>query len=274
MEHIFPRANRSQSMNSRVWCGIAGGVLVLFGASKKSLVGGILSVIGTDLMVSGITGHHLSSLAGLALPISKAAVIPHQLGIQVRRSICIGVSPEHAYAFVRDFHNMPKFMKHIESVTVLDDARSNWVASGPGNTKVRWKSRIINEIPNELIAWRSEHDADIENAGSIWFEKAPKNLGTVVRVTLQFLPPGGALATFIARFFGADPEKQVDGDLKQLKQLLETCEITTTEGQSAGGRRGKRAASQREETTKCAAEPAKGSSRAEPASLRRSAAAG
>lgn len=272
MERVLPRTNYRSSVKSRLWCGLGGGALILYGLSKKSMFGGILSVIGADLLVSGASGHQLGSFAGLVFPRLTTGAIPHQLGVQVRRSICVGVEPEKAYAFIRDVQNMPKFMKHVESVTALDGNRSHWVVRGPGNMSVSWDSRIINEVPNELIAWRSEPCAQIENAGSIWFEKAPKNLGTIIRVTLQFLPPGGAMATLVAKLFGKDPERQVDGDLKRLKQLLETGEIATTEGQPVGSPQGMLAVLQRgKEIATETAEGIKSSSEPDARRLRRSA---
>jgi uncharacterized membrane protein len=43
----------------------------------------------------------------------------------------------------------------------------------------------------------------------------------------------------IAKLFGEEPEQQLGDDLRRFKQLMETGEIATTEGQSSGrGREG------------------------------------
>ena len=53
---------------------------------------------------------------------------------------------------------------------------------------------------------------------------------------MQYDPPGGSVGIKIAKLFGRAPEQQVATDLRRLKQLLETGEIATTEGQPAGRR--------------------------------------
>jgi uncharacterized membrane protein len=45
-------------------------------------------------------------------------------------------SPEDLYAFWRDFKNLPLFMKNLESVRVLDEVKSHWVAKGIDTAKV------------------------------------------------------------------------------------------------------------------------------------------
>src|SRR4051812_22284164 len=74
---------------------------------------------------------------------------------QVKKSIIINRSPEELYRFWRDFENLPRFMNHLESVRVLDDKRSHWVAKAPAGTSVEWDAEIIEDRPGELIAWRS-----------------------------------------------------------------------------------------------------------------------
>jgi len=52
-------------------------------------------------------------------------------------------------------------------------------------------------------------------------------------------PPGGRLGSLFTRLIGDEPELELAKDLRRLKQLLETGEIATTEGQPAGRAQGK-----------------------------------
>ena len=63
-------------------------------------------------------------------------------------------------------------MQHLESVQVVDDKRSHWVAKAPAGRKVEWDAEIINEIPGELIAWRTLPGSDVISAGSVHFSRA------------------------------------------------------------------------------------------------------
>ncbi|HMV86669.1 MAG TPA: SRPBCC family protein [Blastocatellia bacterium] len=155
-------------------------------------------------------------------------------GIRVTKAVTINRSPEELYRFWRDFNNLPQFMNHLESVQVTDNNRSHWTVKAPAGTTVEWDAQIIEDQPNELISWHSVEGAQVENAGSVRFERAPAGRGTIVKVQLQYRPPAGVIGAAVAKLFGEDPEWQVKDDLRRFKQLMETGDIITTEGQSAG----------------------------------------
>lgn len=152
----------------------------------------------------------------------------------VRKSITINRPAEEIYQFWRNFENLPRFMNHLKAVTISADNHSHWVAKGPAGTEVEWDAEITEEIPGQLIAWRSLAGATVENEGSVRFEPATGGRGTVVRVHLNYRPPGGQVGATIAKLLGEAPENQIPGDLHRIKQLLETGEIARTEGQPAG----------------------------------------
>ena len=138
-----------------------------------------------------------------------------------------GVGPgkpvEELYQFWRNFENLPRFMDHLESVTIIDEGRSHWVVKGPAGIRVEWDAEIHNEIPNELIAWRSLAGSEVDNAGSVHF--MPTEIGdTEVRVVLRYDPPAGKLGATVARLFGEEPSRQVAEDLRRLKQVVEAGE--------------------------------------------------
>jgi uncharacterized membrane protein len=178
--------------------------------------------------------------------------------MQVKQTIMINGAPEELYRFWRDLQNLPRFMKHLESVTTkqmmrqtgaeqesvgatshpagrpIGDGRSHWVAKAPAGTTVEWDAEITEDRPNELIAWRSLEGADVDSAGTVGFEQAPGGRGTVVKLEMHYQPPAGALGAGIAKLFGKDPEWQVKEALRRFKQLIEIGEVITTEGQPAG----------------------------------------
>lgn len=175
--------------------------------------------------------------AGLAYAVGKAvqsAVDPVAREAHVETSILIDKSPRELYEFWRDVRNLPLFMKNLESVTPIDGKRSHWVAKPADGVKVEWDAEIFNEIPNELIGWRSTENADVVNAGTVRFENAPEDRGTYLRVTMNYNPPGGTLGRTVGRLTGTDPGQLVKEDLRRLKQLLETGEVATIAGQSSG----------------------------------------
>jgi uncharacterized membrane protein len=104
---------------------------------------------------------------------------------------------------------------------------------GTGRSQ-KWDAEITEDQSNEYIAWRSLEGADVENSGWVCFEAAPGGRGTIVSVEMQYSPPAGALGATVAKILGRAPEQEVEEDLRRFKQVMETGEIITTEGQPAG----------------------------------------
>ncbi|HEX8000781.1 MAG TPA: SRPBCC family protein [Pyrinomonadaceae bacterium] len=149
---------------------------------------------------------------------------------KVKKSLIINRTPEELYRFWRDFENLPRFMKHLESVRVTGDGRSHWVAKAPAGSSVEWDAEITEDRPNELIAWRSLEGADVDNSGSVRFERAPGNRGTIVKVEIDYNPPGGVIGAAVAKLFGEEPGQQTQDALRCLKQVMETGEIIISDG--------------------------------------------
>jgi uncharacterized membrane protein len=147
-------------------------------------------------------------------------------GIKVDQSTTINRPRQEVFAFWRNFENLPRFMDHLESVRVLDEDRSYWVAKGPAGTRVEWEAEIHEELPERLIAWRSLEGADVDHEGSVRFIAAGDD-ATEVRVVLRYDPPAGRAGAAVARLFGEDPASQVAEDLRRFKQVLEAGEVPT-----------------------------------------------
>lgn len=154
--------------------------------------------------------------------------------VRFTKTIIIERSPEDLYGFWRNMENLPRIMRHVQEVRVLDDRRSHWVVRTPTGATAEWDAEITEDEPNRRLAWRSLPGAQVDNAGEVRFEPAPGGRGTLVTAEMQYRPPAGAVGATIARLLGSSPERLVGEDLRVFKQLMETGEIATTEGQPAG----------------------------------------
>jgi uncharacterized membrane protein len=125
-------------------------------------------------------------------------------------------------------------IEFVESVEAAGENMARWRARGPGGIAIDWDAQIINDIPNELLAWKSVGDADIPNAGSIHFRVTPDGKGTVVRLVIEYEPPAGHLGAWIARLVKPNPDEQLRDALRRFKALAETGEILRTDGQKSG----------------------------------------
>ncbi|HWW61602.1 MAG TPA: SRPBCC family protein, partial [Thermoanaerobaculia bacterium] len=208
------------------------------GLKRRSIAGVVLAGLGGALVWRGAAGK-CPVYKSLGISTSSSGEgdqvsVPYGRGVRVEKTVTINAPPEQIYAFWRNFTNLPRFMENLESVEVLDGNRSRWVAKGPAGSKVDWVAEIINEIPNELIGWRSVEGSKVDNAGSVHFKPATGGRGTEVKVVLRYDPPAGVFGAVVSRLFGEDPAVNVQEDLRRLKMLLETGEIATTEGQPTG----------------------------------------
>jgi uncharacterized membrane protein len=153
--------------------------------------------------------------------------------IPVNKSIVVNAEPSELYEFWHDFENLPRFMRHLDSVKVAGE-RSHWVAKGPAGSTVEWDAIVTEDRPNELIAWRSLEGSEVQNSGSVRFERAPGGRGTVVHVEIDYSPPGGAVGALVAKLFGEEPDGQLQTDLRRFKQVIETGEVVISDGTLLG----------------------------------------
>ena len=158
--------------------------------------------------------------------------------LHVTKSVTINRPREAVYQFWRDFSNLPQFMAHVQSVVSRDDKRSHWVVAAPAGQTVEWDAEIVDDRPDELIAWRSLEGSDIRHEGSVRFEKAPADRGTEVHVDLRYDAPGGKAGAAVATLFGEEPTQQIGDDLRRLKQVLETGEVVRSDGNLDGAGQG------------------------------------
>jgi uncharacterized membrane protein len=227
--------SRNVGANERIASAAGGSLLALYGLSRGSLTGLGLAAAGAALVYRGVTGHcHLYGSLGVSTADrpGPATSVRAGRGVRVDQAVTVNEPAEELFHFWRDFANLHRFMKHLVSLRP-DGERSHWVARGPAGMTVKWDAEIVNERPNELIAWRSLPGSEVDNAGSVHFTPAPAGRGTVVRVELKYDPPAGRLGAAVARLFGEEPTRQVREDLRRFKQLIEAGEIPTTRGQTS-----------------------------------------
>lgn len=219
-----------------------GGVLIAFGIRKKSWLGGLLILLGGNLLLRGASGRSLLYRAlGLDTTSFGNRRAPQSVGgtgetgdgrFIVEKSIVLEAPAEEAWRFWRNFENLPRVMRHLKSVRTIDDSRSHWVAQAPAGLDVEWDAEITDERENRKIAWRSIGDAQIENKGVVLFEPIHDGKATEIRVYLEYAPPAGKAGKAFAKLFGKDPAKMIDEDLHRFKTLLES-------GGPAAGRKGR-----------------------------------
>lgn len=214
-----------------------GGSLAFYGIMRGTLGGMGLTLLGGALMYRGGTGHCSGYEAlgiNTAQPRGARTSVRAQRGARVEESVTILRPREELFRYWRDLSNLPRIMRHLQSVQSTGDGRSHWVAKGPMGILVEWDAEVITERENELIGWRSVGDSEVDTAGSVHFTTAPGDRGTEVKVVLKYDPPAGQIGVAVARLLGESPSQQIHDDLRRFKQIMEVGTVPTTEGQSKG----------------------------------------
>lgn len=204
---------------------LGGAALALAGALRRGWMGLGLGLAGGGLLMRAATGHSvLLRLLGKnrAVVDSGARVaVPHQQGVRVEDTILIERSPNELYEFWRDFTNLAQFLPNVKSVEVYEGNRSHWVVDGPAGAAISWDAEIVNDVPDEVIAWRTVDGAIVDHAGSVRFHPTPDGSATIVQVAFEYAPAGGPVGVAAARLFGHAPEQQVAAALQRLKKLVD-----------------------------------------------------
>jgi uncharacterized membrane protein len=195
---------------------IAGSALALLGFSRKSKPGLALAAAGGLLVYKGATtGAAQDTIA--------------------KSTVQLNCSLDEAYRYWRNFENLPRFMRHLESVTVNGN-RSHWVAVGPMNSRIEWDAEIVGDRENSSISWHTLPGSDLDMDGAVEFLTAPGQRGIIIVASVRYRSAAGSAGAAIAKMMGRDPSFLMRQDLRRFKALIETGEIPTIDGQTHGPR--------------------------------------
>jgi uncharacterized membrane protein len=142
----------------------------------------------------------------------------------IKRSVTVNRPVDEVYAFWKNFENMPKFMKHLDSVQSTGENTSRWTAGSSQGLSVAWEVQLVEDRPNQLLSWQTIGVSDVTGTGRVEFTPAPGGRGTEVRADISYQPPGGALGAKIARVFRDIPGVKIENQLNTFKQIIETGE--------------------------------------------------
>jgi uncharacterized membrane protein len=143
--------------------------------------------------------------------------LEHSVQVEVAAPI------EHVWDLWQNIELMPRWMKWIESVTVLEDKPelSRWKLA-TSSLEFTWLSKILQQIPNQIIQWESVDG--LPNRGAIRFYDRKES--SVVRLTVSYAVPGflallmdnGFVRKAVEGTLQADMDRFRDYAMKELNQ--------------------------------------------------------
>lgn len=209
----------SQLSTTERMLSVAGGSYLIYNSiihEGKSL---LKAISGSYLMYRGVSGY---------CPISESFgrnEVDRLGDIHLETEMVVERPRDEVYRFWRDLENLPLFMEHLESVTKIDNKRSEWKAKIPGHLgTISWKSEIIEDTTGDTIGWQSVEGSTIENTGSIRFKDAG-NSKTKVSVVISYQAPLGKAGQDLAKVLNPVFKRMVKKDVEDFKHYVEEGKV-------------------------------------------------
>ncbi len=201
---------------ARLSAGLAGGMLALYGFSRRGLVSRLVGASGVALLTRAATNMEMRRLVGLS----------GRRGVDFHKTIHISAPVERVFEVWENYENFPQFMSHVRSVRRIEGdgrekARWRWTVTGPAGALVEFDTEDSSYQPHRLIAWRTTPGSVIRHSGIARFQ-ANDDGTTTVNLQFTYNPIAGAAGHAVAKILGADPKRQMDDDLLRMKSFIET----------------------------------------------------
>jgi uncharacterized membrane protein len=218
----------------------AGAILIWQGLMRRTTSGFVAAGVGAAMVFRGISGRcPMYSALGMNTAEADQDSVEQEVashGVHIEEVFQVNRPAAELYQYWRNFENLPRIMTYLQSVQVLDERRSHWVAKAPliAGGKIEWDAEITHDDADREMGWRSIAGSSVDHVGRIRFTAAPGDRGTEVLVTMDYVPPAGRLGHVVAKLFGKSADLEIREDLRNFKRIMETGEVPTTEGQSHG----------------------------------------
>jgi len=123
-----------------------------------------------------------------------------------------------------DLEQMPKWMKWIDSVQVLEDSPelSRWRLS-TGGFEFSWLSRILKLIQHQIIQWESVDG--LPNRGAIRFYDRG-SAGSIVKLSVAYAIPGFLGKILDQLIIGRIVESTLKADLERFRDYALKAKVT------------------------------------------------
>ncbi|HEY9623984.1 MAG TPA: SRPBCC family protein [Crinalium sp.] len=135
--------------------------------------------------------------------------LEHSVQVEVEKPIDV------VWGLWSDLEQMPRWMKWIDSVKVLDDnpELSRWKLA-TGGLEFSWLSRILKLVPNQIIQWESVDG--LPNRGAIrFYDRGDRS---IVKLTVSYAIPGWLGRLMDNLFLGRVVESTIQADLERFRE--------------------------------------------------------
>ncbi|MBD1937851.1 SRPBCC family protein [Microcoleus sp. FACHB-68] len=127
----------------------------------------------------------------------------------------VAVPIELSWKLWSDLEQMPRWMKWIDSVKILeeDPDLSRWKLA-TGSLEFSWLSKITKIVPHQIIQWESVDG--LPNRGAVRFYD--RHGSSIVKLTISYAIPGILGQLMDNLFLGRAVESTIEADLERFRE--------------------------------------------------------
>lgn len=164
----------------------------------------------------------LATRAATNLPLKRlTGVRAGCRAVDVEDTIVLAAPSEKVWPWISGYDQFRQIMPDVRHVERTPGSRtSRWVITGPAGVPVRFTAEETRREEGRKIAWKTVDGELIAHAGTVRLD--PMDGRTRLQVRLSYNPVVGAVGHAVAALFRADPKHKLHGDLRRLKELVET----------------------------------------------------
>lgn len=195
---------------------VLSGSLMLYNSLNKKPKNLPQALLSAFMIFRGATGH----CPGYKLA-NKTLEPPVVSNINIRFFVTIDKNVNFVYQHWRNLENLPLIMKHLDSVEIIDEEKSEWKATIPGKLGIySWKSAITKEVENREIRWRSFGDGTIHHVGKVEFHDNG-NFGTKMEVMISYRAPFEETGEMVGKVLNPIFANMIEQDVNRFKDFVE-----------------------------------------------------
>ncbi len=184
----------------------------------------------------------VTETGAVTFPRQGTNYVPLPTSKQDGRVVChavqtIRATPEQVYHVYSRAELLPAWQEGVVSVTSTGENRLHWVMQDPGSGKqIEFDAEILEAVPGVRHVSRIIDGPFESTTDTVTFEAATGDRGTLVTWIAEYKLPGGIIANAVAAIASRSPQQLTIENLRHLKQMMESNEIPSVEGQPAGPR--------------------------------------
>ncbi len=157
--------------------------------------------------------------------------------VQTHAVQTIRATPDEVYNTYARIELLPSWQEGVVSVQRTSGNKLHWKIEDPGTGKsLEFDSEEVEKVPGKRHVSRITTGPAAGTTATFTLEPHPAGRGTITTLISDFTVPGGWVTNAVASVISRSPQQTVIENLRHLKELIESGQIPTVEGQPAGRR--------------------------------------